>query len=159
MAELLDCPDCGAELQIEAAGDWQTMHRGAWCAADLSELLSSPALRGESKLIRGNDGRTFSRRRPDETTYSVPMVFSGAVDRNGNVKEPHDHEAQLETNRAWFEANIVEPSWTSALNARLLMPDGNTRTATVMCTFTWTVKPGHHALAVLSLTIPDAKFS
>lgn len=144
--EILDCPPCGAELTL--AG-W-SMHTGAWCAVDLSGLLSGLEVRGEGVLVERQDGQVPKRRRFDSTDYSLPMVFSGAVDRDG---DPHtDADEGLAVNRRAFRGQVVT---AQVIEAQLAYPDGYVEVADAIATrLEWEVKPGALALATLQLTIP-----
>lgn len=155
MAERLEAVDCGAELQIQVSGSWETMHRAAFVAVNLDELLASPNLRGESVTVPDVAGRKFRARIVDETEASVPLVISGACDRDG--VRAADHASQLADHLDWFTDSIETPSWTTLFPIRLLMPNGTIRTADAMFTFQWNNTVGDHALAVLRVLIPEGR--
>lgn len=114
----LDCNDVYGRLVIDG---W-SLHTGAWCAYDLSDLFRSPAFKGENVPVDGEPGTSARSLLPDETTYSVPMMFSGAVDRTGT---PHtDTDGGLLANRQAAVARWVDPirNGTATLAASLYLP-------------------------------------
>ena len=144
--EILDCPDCGAELTL--AG-W-SQHNGAWCAVDLSDLLAGPEVRGDSILVERLAGRVLRDRVPDETTYSIPYVFSGAVDRDGT---PYvDADAGLALNRRAF---IGQVATGQVITGSYVEPDGTefTGDCIVLPRIGWVIKPGALALATVRIVI------
>lgn len=151
--EILDCPPCGAELTL--AG-W-SQHTGAWCAVDLSALLSGPETRGESVLVERLDGQVARRRRFDETTYTLPYVFSGAVDRLGDphvdgLGDPVSANVGRARNLLAFREQIVT---ALVIAGSMEYDDGTTFAGTCIAErLEVEVKPGGLALASLRLVIP-----
>lgn len=144
--EILDCPPCGAELTL--AG-WD-QHTGAWCAVDLSELLSGPDMRGDSVLVEAQDGRSARARRPDETAYTIPMVFSGAVDRTGSAYA--DADAGRASNLLAYRAQVVTGQ---VIAGSMTYDDGTVESGDCIAEkLTVTLRPGGLALASLRLVIP-----
>ena len=144
--EILDCPPCGAELEL--AG-W-SQHTGAWCAVDLSPLLSGADVRGGSWLVEDRHGQHPLPRRFNETTYSLPYVFSGAVDRLG---DPYgDADEGRAANLLAFRGQVV----TAEVITGTLTYDDDTEFSgdCIAEHLQVEVKPGGLALASLRLVIP-----
>ena len=152
--EILECPPCGAELEL--AG-W-SQHTGAWCVVDLSELLSGYDTRGDSVLVETRPGREGRDRLFDETTYSLPYVFSGAVDRHGDPHldandDPLTVEAGRSRNLLAFREQVVT---AKLIDGQLTHEDGTTYAGGCIAEhLRWEVKPGGLALATLRLVIPQ----
>lgn len=144
--EILDCPPCGATLTL--AG-W-SLHTLAWCVADLDDLLAGLDARGESVRVERLEGRVPKDRRAEETEFSIPMVFSGAVDRQG---DPYaDADVGLATNRLAFRDQIVT---RKVIPASLEHDDGTVESGDAIAKrLLWVSKPGALALATLHLIVP-----
>lgn len=123
----LNCDTCYGQLTI---GD-VSMHTPAWCLLDLSELWSTPALRGSNRLIPGRQGRKPYRRRLDETQMSLPLLITGYCDSDGRAYSTIglDLFQGLEANMAYLQNNVALPPDTadSTRVATLTLPSGNTR--------------------------------
>jgi hypothetical protein len=153
----LDCSDTYGTLAI----DGETLHRGAWCAHDLSSLYDSPEFRGGNVLVESEEGRVARPIVTDETDYSLPMMFSGAVDPDDS---PYLYVAGgLLANREAFTAAYVTPirSGTADLPATLSIPDPVDGTPTVwtfdvqpLMLTDWQLLPNAYATATLLLRIP-----
>lgn len=144
--EILDCPSCGGELTL--AG-W-SQHTGAWCCVDLSPLLSGHETRGESVLVETEVGRIGRDRLFDETTFILPFVFSGAVDR---LDSPYaDADVGRATNLLAYRAQIVT---AEIITGSLEYDDGTTVSGDCIAEHLQVeVKPGGLALATLRLVVP-----
>ena len=144
--EILDCPPCGATLEL--AG-W-SQHTGAWCAVDLSALLSGADTRGDSVLVERLDGQVGRDRLFDETTYSLPYVFSGAVDRLG---DPYgDADEGRAANLLAFRGQVVT---AKLIDGELTYDDDTVFAGECIAEhLAVEVKPGGLALASLRLVIP-----
>lgn len=147
VAEILDCPPCGAELTL--AG-W-SQHTGAWCAVDLSELLSGPETRGDSILVERLDGRVPRDRKLDETEYVLPYVFSGAVDRLGTPYANADEGRA--SNLLAFRTQVVT---AQVISGEMEWDDGTTYGGSCIAErLVVELRPGGLALATLRLIIPQ----
>ena len=147
----IDCTDTYGTLTIDG---W-SMHTGAWCAHDLSTLYEGAEMRGENVLVESEPGRAARPGLDDETDYSLPMMFSGAVDREGTAHT--EGAAGLMLNRQSFRARLIEPirNGTASLPATLDVPGQGELTADVQpIRLDWTLLPGGYARAVLLLRIP-----
>lgn len=145
--EILDCPPCGAELTL--AG-W-SQHTGAWCAVDLSELLSGPETRGSSVLVERQAGRVPRARLFDETEYALPYVFSGAVDRTGTAYSAADEGRAA--NLLAFRAQVVTGQ---VIAGSMEWDDGTVQSGSCIAErMEVELQPGGLALASLRLVIPQ----
>jgi hypothetical protein len=154
----LNCSDTYGELVI----DGESLHRGGWCAFDLSSLYDSPEFRGENVLVERLAGRVARPVVTDETDYSLPFMFSGAVDPDGDrYVRP---AGGLLANRAAFLAAFVDPvrAGSASLPATLTLPDphdGDDHLVFVLEVqplrlVDWQLLPGAYATASLLLRIP-----
>jgi len=153
----LDCSETYGRLTIDT---W-SLHTGAWCAFDLSTLTDSPEFRGENILVERLAGRVARPMLTDETTYTLPMLFSGAEDRTGT---PWTSPAGgLLANIRALSDRIVEPlrDTDATLPATLEVPDPDDPDADL--TYVFDVQPlrivkellpGGYARGVLTLRVP-----
>lgn len=156
----LDCSIVYGELAING---W-SLHNGAWCAWDLSALFESANVKGENVDVPQIDGRVARAGRDDETVYSLPMMFSGAVTHAGLA---WDHPpGGLLRNLRDAEGRWVRPirSGTPSLPATLTVPEPDgydlVLTAAVQPTrLAWQLLPNSYARAVLTLTVPAGRFA
>jgi hypothetical protein len=153
----LDCSEVYGTLTI----DGESLHRGGWCAFDLSSLYDSPEFRGDNVLVESEEGRVARPVVTDETDYSLPLMFSGAVDPDD---APYLYVAGgLLANREAFTATFVAPirTGTASLAATLAVPDPYDGTPTAF-TFDvqplrlvdWQLLPNAYATATLLLRVP-----
>lgn len=145
---ILDCPPAGGTLTL--AG-W-SQHTGAWCAVDLSELLGGPDMRGDSILVESQPGRQARDRVADETTYTLPYVFAGAVDRNGTPYTECSYDEGRASNLLAFRGQIVTGQ---VITGSLTHEDGTVVSGDCIAErLRVEVKPHGIALASLRLVIP-----
>lgn len=159
-ARPLNCSDVYGELVIDG---W-SLHTGAWCAWDLSPLFESPLAKGENIDVPQIDGRVPRAWRDDETTVTLPMMFSGAVTMAGLAWD--DPAGGLLRNLRDAEGRWVRPirTGTPTLAATLTVPepDGTdlVLSAAVQPTgLAWQLLPNGYARAALTLTIPSGRFA
>ena len=157
----LDCSEAYGRLSIDG---W-TLHNGAWCAWDLGELHDSPATDGTNWYVEDRDGNIPQAVVLAETTYSIPVAFSGAVDRLGVAWA--NPAGGLFANRRAFEAHYIAPlrNGTASLPAVLQIPDPDTDGAWIDVAvdvqptrLTWQLHPGGYARGVLTLVVPEQAF-
>jgi hypothetical protein len=138
-----------------------SLHLGAWCAIDLSELYATAERRGENVLVEATAGRVPRPMLDDETDYSVPLAFSGAVDPDD--VEHADPVAGLFANRDAFVATFIDPirAGTATLPATLDVPGGGYPLAADVqpLELEWRLRPGGYAVGVLTLRVPAGRFS
>lgn len=150
---------CSTDYGTLTIDGW-SLHTPAWCAWDLSELLSSPAHKGGNVPVERLAGFRARPQLPAETTYSVPLMFSGATDRTGT---PHaDGSAGLLTNRWALEEHLVTPirNGTATLAATLTVPGVGVLTADVQpLRLGFELQPGGYARGVLVLQVPTGGFT
>ena len=147
----VDCSDTYGELTIDG---W-SLHTGAWCAHDLSPLFEGADHRGDNILVETEPGQQPRPLVDDQTDYRLRMMFSGAVDREGNAHT--EGAAGLAANRRAFTNRLIRPirEGTATLPATLVEPGPVTYTANVQpLRLDWTLLPGGYARAVLRLRIP-----
>lgn len=148
----LDCSDTYGALTIDG---W-SLHTGAWCAFDLSALYETADHRSGNVLVESLPGRSARPIVDDETEISLPMMFSGAVDREGTPLP--DAAAGLFSNRAAFTARLIDPirAGVASLPASLAVPDGTTLTGEVQpLRLGWNLLPNGYARATLSIRLPS----
>ena len=152
-AEILTPPECGGELTL--AG-W-SQHTPAFAIVDLDALLSGYDVRGDSVLVERQEGREPRARLRDETTYRLPMVFVGGVDRLGDplvdgLGDPLSPSAGRATNLLAYRAQVVTQQ---VIAGQLVYDDGTTFGGDCIAEHLQvTLKPGGLALASLRLVIP-----
>lgn len=152
----LDCSDTYGALTIDG---W-SLHTGAWCAFDLSTLYESAEHRGSNVLVESLPGRVARPLLADETEISLPMLFSGAVNRLGAAHA--DSVAGLFTNRAAFTARLIAPirAGVASLPASLAVPGGPALTGGVQpLRLGWNLLPNGYARATLTLRIPGGSLN
>lgn len=128
---LLSIVDALCQGSLTIAG--VSMHGPAWDVVDLVPLWLTPTVRGgPNRAIPGIAGRRSFQRRIDETAVSLPMLVQGEVDRLGVAQA--NPWAGLQANVAYLRANVVDPTGLTdgTRAASLLMPNGTTRTASVV---------------------------
>ena len=157
----LNCSDVYGELTVDG---W-TLHGPAWCAHDLSALYESPDFRDANVLVETEEGQIARPMVTDQTDYTLPMMFSGAVDRTGAAYTVP--AGGLLANLRALEARLIDPirSGTADLSATLTVPDPMDPNEDIVYTFdvqplrlTWTLLPGGYARAVLNLRVPVPDF-
>lgn len=105
-----------------------SLSTAAWWTLDLSPLWDSPEKAGANVRIPQRGGRHAYRRWPDETTYSLRMWVTGAVDRLGAA---HTNPVMgLKVNQDYLIAN-VEKIEVASQAATLELPDGTIHEADV----------------------------
>lgn len=158
MAEIcplpLDCTDTYGRLEVDG---W-ALQGAAWCAYDLSEIYESPNFRGVNWEVEDRPGTIAQPVLDGEQTYSLPMMFTGAVDRTGT---PWGNPAGgLLANRRQFESHFIRPirTGTASLPAILDVPDPDTAgvwlpapVSVQPLRLTWRLIPGGYARGVLTL--------
>lgn len=154
----LNCDLCFGTLTIGAV----SMHTPAWCITDLSDLWSSPTLRGANRLIPGRQGRKAYKRRLDENKLQFPMLVTGYCDPEGF---PYGDmgmtpDQGLEANIAYLQNNVVLPNDDQADSTReatFTLPSGNTRVSTIqVVSLTGRLAAGALFRGTLEITDVDA---
>lgn len=157
----LDCSEVYGALSIGG----ETLHRGAWCVYDLSQLYESPQFRGDNVLSEATAGRAARPVLTDETEYTLPLMFSGAVKPGGTSYGAP--AGGLLANRREFHTLYIDPirSGTASLSATLTVPDSDDPALTIDYTFDvqplrltgWTLLPNAYARAQLEIrvAVPD----
>jgi hypothetical protein len=160
----IDCSETYGRLVI----DGETLHRGGWCAFDLSSLYDSPEFAGENFRPEGIVGSVAYPTITAETDYSLPMMFSGAVDPDDAPYAPGtDARGALLANRFAFEQTFVTPirTGTATLPATLTVPFPSPTGVRVFSFDVqplrltgWTLLPLGYARTVLDLRVPVPTF-
>lgn len=140
------------------------MRTHAWCVLDLRPLWMPSAIRGSDKVLPGATGVRAYPRRKTITEVTLPIVISGAADRNGippTVGAPGLKAAlftQLEVNVAYLRANVIDPNFVTTDGTRaviLTMPSGSTRTGNVHITGLTVSSMDQHIMACdLTISLP-----
>ena len=143
----------------ELSVDGNSLHKPWWNITDLSELFSSGSSRGSNPLVETLAGRPAAPILEDQIECSFPLVFSGALDPNG---DPYTNPFEgLHRNRHLLHAAIIEPFSTgtaATLDATLSLPGLATPLPFQIQTiefFGWTFLPKGLARTVLRAIIPD----
>lgn len=159
-ARPLDCSEVYGELTIDG---W-SLHTGAWCAWDLSPLFESPLAKGENIDVPQVNGRVARAWRDDETTVTLPMMFSGAVTNAGLVWD--DPAGGLLRNLREAEGRWVRPirTGTPTLAATLTVPEADGTDLVLSADvqpsrLAWQLLPNGYARAALTVTIPAGRFA
>lgn len=112
-----------------------SMHTPAWHIPDLSQLWSTPPLRGANRLIPGRQGRKPYKRRKDEAQYTLPILITGYCDSYGvpYTNLGIDWMQGLEANVAFLQNNVAFPpnNADSTRLATFVLPSGNARRSLV----------------------------
>lgn len=159
----LNCSEVYGRLTIAT----ESLHRGAWCAFNLSPLYDSPEFRGDNVLVETEEGRAARPMLTDETDYSLRMMFSGAVKANG---DPWAAPAGgILANRRQFHDWYIDPirSGTASLAATLAVPDPDDPEELLTYEFDvqplrlsgWTLLPNAYARATLEIRVPVPNLS
>lgn len=127
-----------------------SMHCPAWVTFDVHELWNPPDKRGQSLLIPGRTGRLSMPRRDDETTWSLPMLIAGDVDRLGAPTA--SLRAGYRANLAYLRANVR--STTSTRTVSLTLPAGGSVSAPAHVQVRAGEQTDDGWRAVLELTFP-----
>ena len=154
----LDCSETYGRLSI----DEETLHRGAWCAFNLSPLYDSSEFRGDNVLVERLEGRVARPIVTDETDYTLRLMFSGAVKPDGT---PWAAPAGgILANRRAFHDTYLDPirSGTASLPATLEVPDPDDPNEVLVYEFDvqplrltgWTLLPNAYARANLDIRVP-----
>lgn len=131
------------------------MHNPAFCATDVTPLWGEADERGEDLLIPGMWGQLALPKRPDKTTYPIPLVIDGSMNVAGvpwaNVREG------FRRNQLYIRQYISDKAVVGAapVPVSLTSPDGlTTLTGSAWCKLTVGEKKKSIWFAVLDVTIP-----
>ena len=154
----IDCTDTYGRLQIDG---W-SLQGPAWCAYDLGDLYGSSNFAGDNWVVEDRPGAIAQPLLCAETTYSLPMVFSGAVNREGT---PWANPAGgLIANRRSFEDRFITPirTGTASLAAILDVPDPDDPEGWIPLAIdvqplrlSWQFTPEAYGRGVLTLRVPE----
>lgn len=154
----LDCSTAYGELTIDG---W-TLHGPAWCVTSLSDLRNSPSIRLDNIEVEDQPGTIAKSGLDDAEDYSLPIVFSGAVDRTGT--EYANPAGGLFANRQALHDRLIAPirNGTADLPAVLDLPDPDDSEATIgyvgdvqpIMLRNWQERPGGYAVAILVVRVP-----
>lgn len=150
---------CVGELFIHEI----SLHTPAWDVLDPLVLLMPPLTRGGNVPVGGIPGQRGYPMEVEQTDYSLPMVISGTVDKDGNPDNDGVY-ACFYRNLQYLRANIYGPV------------DGVTATWASRIDFDWGdtavppqgvqvlgIEPGLHVReftkATLELRVPDGEYT
>lgn len=171
----LDYDILTGELSVDASptghlGTFLSLHNPAWLVVDLRDLWFPGLQRGADLIIPGVPGVRARQRRVTVTTHSLPTVITGDANVNGiapacgaDFDAAFDNRMrQLKTNIDLFVSVFVVPTGTGdgTRAARLVLPDGETRTADIHVTgFTPGGRVDVLQTGTLEISIPAGAFA
>ncbi len=161
MSAFAEIDPCVAECLGELFINDVSMNTPAWNVLDITPLWMPPASRGTNVLIPYVAGKRAFPMRVDQTDYSLPMVISGAVDKDGNP-DPDGVIACLYRNLHYLRDNVYGPvdGTTVTWPASIFLPWGDLLEADVQV---MAIVPSLHisevTKATLELRFPAGEFT
>lgn len=134
----ISCPANVDTATLSGGPNTITLMNGAWIAFNIDGLLQK-AIRGDDLLVPGADGVLARDRYLDKIEDSLPMIFDGNVDRDGNSYSPMELMEGLELNRRDFIDNAVTPPASPAtFTIEVTVADGTVLEGPLHCEgFRW----------------------
>lgn len=129
---LVGCGECYGTLEVDSTADqsgtFTSWHTGAWCALDLSGLMSSAEKRGSDRIISQAAGVQAFPRRDHVTVATIPLIIGGAEDENG-VAHPDPFQGLWDNLDQFIALFVDTPSTdTGTRTTRITLPGGSTKT-------------------------------
>lgn len=124
---------CDERLEIQSSVDasWVALEGPAWSFGNLFVLWQEADVRGDDVPIPGVDGTLSFPYRRSASRRVLEGAITGEVDRLGAVNA--SFRTGLQVNHEYLRSHVEAPIQTNngLRAARLYMPDGTIRTATV----------------------------